>query len=423
MSHAAQPTLHGHDAAAWRHSHRFVEDRPRAERRTLYAVQLTAVMMMAEIVGGWWTGSMALLADGWHMSTHVLALGIALAAYVIARRLGEDPRFTFGTWKIEILGSFASALLLGVVGVLMAVELAQRLLAPVGTHYSEALWVTAVGLAVNVVCALWLAGAHDHDHGHAHASGPAAGTRRHDDDRDRDRERDKERDDTHEHETRHRDHDRDHRHEHDHKHEPEHDHDEHRHRDHPQEAALHRRSHVARAHAHGDHGHPHHHHDLNLRAAYLHVVADAATSMLALMALFAGKYWGCAGSTRWSGSSARVIGRLGLQPAQARGQCSAGSWPRRSCRMPSGARWKPSRRSGERPAPVARRAGQVRLRDRAGQPVAVKPGPLQGQDGACRRARPRDRGCEPLLRTGQAGARPRLGGRGAARSALAFRGV
>lgn len=260
MSHAAQPTLHGHDAAAWRHSHRVVEDRPRAERRTLYAVQLTAAVMMAEIVGGWWTGSMALLADGWHMSTHVLALGIALVAYVIARRLGEDPRFTFGTWKIEILGSFASALLLGVVGVLMAVELAQRLLAPVGIHYSEALWVTAVGLAVNVVCALWLAGAHDHDHGHAHASGPAAGTRRHDDDRDRDRERDrerdKERDDTHEHETRHRDHDRDHRHEHDHKHEPEHDHDEHRHRDHPQEAALHRRSHAARAHAHGDHGHP-----------------------------------------------------------------------------------------------------------------------------------------------------------------------
>lgn len=305
MSHAAQPTLHGHDAAAWRHSHRFVEDRPRAERRTLYAVQLTAVMMVAEIGGGWWTGSMALLADGWHMSTHVLALGITLAAYVIARRLGEDPRFTFGTWKIEILGSFASALLLGVVGVLMVVESAQRLLAPVGIHYNEALWVTAVGLAVNVVCALWLAGAHDHDHGHAHASGPA-GPRRHDDDHDRDRERDKERDDTHEHETRHRDHDRDHRHEHDHKHEPEHDHDEHRHRDHPQEAALHRRSHAAHAHTHGDHGHPHHHHDLNLRAAYLHVVADAATSVLALTALFAGKYLGL----RWIDPVVGIVGAL-----------------------------------------------------------------------------------------------------------------
>ncbi len=407
MSHAAQPTLHGHDAAAWRHSHRFVEDRPRAERRTLYAVQLTAVMMMAEIVGGWWTGSMALLADGWHMSTHVLALGIALVAYVIARRLGEDPRFTFGTWKIEILGSFASALLLGVVGVLMAVELAQRLLAPVGIHYSEALWVTAVGLAVNVVCALRLAGAHDHDHGHAHASGPAAGTRRHDDDRDRDRERDKERDDTHEHETRHRDHDRDHRHEHDHKHEPEHDHDEHRHRDHPQEAALHRRSHVARAHAHGDHGHPHHHHDLNLRAAYLHVVADAATSMLALMALFAGKYLGL----RWIDPVVGIVGAgdraVGLQPAQARGQRAAGSRRRAGaagCRPArAGNR---ARRSGERPAPVARRAGQVRLRDRASQP-----GPWRWRTT-----------CSPRAVDGTT-ARPRLGGRGAARSALAFRGV
>lgn len=200
MIRSAQPTLHGHDAAAWRHSHRFVEARPRAERRTLYAVLLTAAMMVAEILGGWWTGSMALLADGWHMSTHVLALGIALAAYVIARRLGEDPRFTFGTWKIEILGSFASALLLGVVGVLVVVESVQHLLAPVDIHYNEALWVTAIGLAVNVVCALWLAGAHDHDHGHDHAHGPA-GTRRHDDDHDRDKERNKERDDTHEHET------------------------------------------------------------------------------------------------------------------------------------------------------------------------------------------------------------------------------
>ncbi|MBB6590336.1 cation diffusion facilitator family transporter [Ralstonia solanacearum] len=306
MIRSAQPTLHGHDAAAWRHSHRFVEARPRAERRTLYAVLLTAAMMVAEILGGWWTGSMALLADGWHMSTHVLALGIALAAYVIARRLGEDPRFTFGTWKIEILGSFASALLLGVVGVLVVVESVRHLLAPVDIHYNEALWVTAIGLAVNVVCALWLAGAHDHGHGPDHAHGPA-GTRRHDDDHDRDKERNKERDDTHEHETPHRDHDHDRRREHDHEHQPEHDHDEHRHRDHPQEAALHRRRHAAHAHSHDAHGHHHpHHHDLNLRAAYLHVMADAATSVLALAALFTGKYLGL----RWIDPMVGIVGAL-----------------------------------------------------------------------------------------------------------------
>ncbi|MFJ4383856.1 CDF family Co(II)/Ni(II) efflux transporter DmeF [Pseudomonas sp. NPDC089408] len=186
----------------WQHSHQFHTSNLGAERKTRLAVWLTAVMMVAEIAGGWFFNSMALLADGWHMSSHALALGLSLLAYAAARRYAADRRFAFGTWKIEILGGYSSALLLLGVAGLMVFQSVERLLSPGPIHYDEAILIAVVGLAVNLTCA-WLL-----------------------------------RDDHH----------------------------------------------------HHDHGH--HHHDLNLRSAYLHVMADAATSVLAIVALLAGKFWG-----------------------------------------------------------------------------------------------------------------------------------
>ncbi|CAI3809320.1 Cadmium, cobalt and zinc/H(+)-K(+) antiporter [Pseudomonas sp. MM221] len=195
----------------WQHSHQFHTSNLGAERKTRLAVWLTAVMMVAEIAGGWFFNSMALLADGWHMSSHALALGLSLLAYAAARRYAADRRFAFGTWKIEILGGYSSALLLLGVAGLMVFQSVERLLTPGPIHYDEAIFIAVVGLAVNLACAWLLRDAHHHHdhHGHAH---------------------------------------------------------------------------------HHDHGH--HHHDLNLRSAYLHVVADAATSVLAIVALLAGKFWG-----------------------------------------------------------------------------------------------------------------------------------
>ena len=197
-----------------RHSHVFNEGNPLAERNTRWAVVLTAVMMVTEIVGGWMYNSMALLADGWHMSSHALALGLSVLAYGAARRFAHDKRFAFGAWKIEVLGGYTSAVFLVGVAGLMLYQSAERLISPSPIHYNQAIAIAAVGLLVNLACA-WLL-----KDGHAHH----------------------------------------------------HDHEEHRDHDHG--------------------GHDHHHHDLNLRSAYLHVVADAATSVLAIVALFGGKLWG-----------------------------------------------------------------------------------------------------------------------------------
>ena len=192
------------------HSHRFDEGNPLAERNTRLAVALTAFMMVAEILGGWYYNSMALLADGWHMSSHALALGLSVMAYSAARRFATDYRFSFGTWKIEILGGYTSAILLMVVAFTMLYHSCERLLLPVPIQYDQAIGIAIIGLIVNLVCAWLLKDDHHHDHHHGH----------------------------------------------------EHDHDH------------------------------HHHHDLNQRSAYLHVLADALTSVLAIFALIGGKLLG-----------------------------------------------------------------------------------------------------------------------------------
>ncbi len=213
-SHCQQPVVH--------------EGNPLAEQKTRWAVLLTLVMMVAEIGGGWFYNSMALLADGWHMSSHALALGLSVVAYRAARHFARDHRFSFGTWKIEVLGGFSSALLLVGVAGLMLFESVARLLNPSPIHYQQAIGIALLGLLVNLACAWLLKDDHGHHHGHAHH--------------------------------------------HDHHHG--HDHDAHSH-----------------AHSHA-HTQGHGHQDLNLRAAYLHVLADAATSVLAILALVGGMLWG-----------------------------------------------------------------------------------------------------------------------------------
>ena len=185
----------------------FHEDSRAGERKTRRVVLLTAAMMVIEIVAGLAFNSMALLADGIHMSSHATALGLSVLAYAFARKFAHHPRFAFGTWKIEVLGGYTSAVLLVIVALVMLYESSLRLVAPTPIVYDDAIAVACVGLIVNVVCAWWLKDDphHEHDHGPGHA-----------------------------------------------------------------------------------------HHDLNLRSAYLHVVADAATSVLAIVALFGGKVWGAA---------------------------------------------------------------------------------------------------------------------------------
>lgn len=196
------------------HSHVFDEGNPLAEKNTRRAMILTALMMVAEIAGGWFYNSMALLADGWHMSSHALALGLSVLAYAAARRFSNDTRFAFGTWKMEVLGGYTSAILLIMVAGLMLYQSIERLISPSAIHYDQAIAIGVVGLLVNIACAWLLKDGHVHTH---------------------------------------------------------HDHD----------------------HDHG-HGHGHGHHDLNLRSAYMHVLADAATSVLAILALIGGKFWGAA---------------------------------------------------------------------------------------------------------------------------------
>ena len=154
-------------AEGYQHAHIFDEGNPMAERRTRWAVLLTVIMMVVEIVGGWVFNSMALLADGWHMSSHALALGLSLLAYAAARRLAADQRFAFGTWKIEVLGGYTSAIFLVAVAGLMLYHSVERLFSPVPIHYNQAIGIAIVGLMTNLACAFLLKDGHDHGHAHA----------------------------------------------------------------------------------------------------------------------------------------------------------------------------------------------------------------------------------------------------------------
>ena len=192
-----------------RHEHTFGQDRKRpGEIRTLIVVLLTAATMVLEIVAGLVYGSMALLADGLHMASHAVALGISMFAYVYARRHARDERFSFGTGKVNSLAGFSGAILLALFAAVMVWESGERILNPIDIAFDQALVVAVVGLFVNGVSVFILGHEDDHDHGH-------------------------------------------------------------------------------------EHGHAHSHkHDHNLRAAYLHVLADALSSLLAIAALLAGKYFG-----------------------------------------------------------------------------------------------------------------------------------
>lgn len=160
------------DIAALGHEHVFLGRHHDANaRRTGWVVALTAAMMVAEIVAGLWTGSMALLADGLHMATHAGALGMAALAYAYARRHATDPAFSFGTGKVGELAGFASALVLGIVALGIAVESVLRLLEPAQVAFAEAAGIATLGLAVNIASALILGKRHDHAHGHGHGHG------------------------------------------------------------------------------------------------------------------------------------------------------------------------------------------------------------------------------------------------------------
>ena len=196
-------------------------------RRTLWVVALTAVMMVGEIAAGYINGSMALLADGFHMATHAGALSVIAAAYAFARRHASNPQFSFGTGKVGDLAGFASALLLGVVALGIGVESAFRLFQPTAVDFGAATGIAILGLLVNIVSALLLGGGHSHGPDHHH-------------------------------------------------------------------------------HGHEGHGHGGHGHDNNLRSAYVHVLADALTSVLAIAALLAGRYLGWV----WMDPAMGLVGAL-----------------------------------------------------------------------------------------------------------------
>lgn len=140
----------------WQQSHNFSIEKKSAERKTLIVVVITLITMLAEIIAGWIFGSMALFSDGLHMGTHASALSISLISYILARKLSKDTRYTFGTWKIEILGAYTSALILGLMGLFVLIISIQRFFNPVNINYNYAILVAIIGLIVNVISALIL---------------------------------------------------------------------------------------------------------------------------------------------------------------------------------------------------------------------------------------------------------------------------
>ena len=164
--------MHSHSLDPWTHDHVFLgHQHARNERRTWFVVAITAIMMVGEIAAGSFFGSMALLADGWHMATHAAALGIAAIAYLFARQHARNSRFAFGTGKFGDLAAFSSAIILAMIAVQIAYESAVRLVHPVPIAYGEAILVAVLGLGVNLVSAWLLRDHHDHGHGHGHSDG------------------------------------------------------------------------------------------------------------------------------------------------------------------------------------------------------------------------------------------------------------
>lgn len=210
--------MHKNTIENWQHPHDFAVIHEHGEKRTLQVLALTAVTMVIEIAAGLIYGSMALLADGWHMSTHVAAFLITIFAYRYARKHANNPAYTFGTGKVSVLGGFASAVALAVVALMMCLESIQRFFTPQPIHFNEAIGVAVIGLIVNIVCAFLLLGHHEHKQDHSH----------------------------------------------------------------------------------------HNHQDHNLKAAYMHVLADALTSLLAITALISGKYFGL----HWLDPFMGIVGAL-----------------------------------------------------------------------------------------------------------------
>jgi cation diffusion facilitator family transporter len=164
--------MHSHSIEHYRHSHVFLgETHERNERRTWIVIAICTAMMIAEIVGGLWFGSVALIADGLHMSTHAGALLVAALAYTYARRYARDQRLTFGTGKLGDLAAFSSAIVLALIALMIAVESAERLLNPVPIAFNEAILVAVLGLGVNLVSAWVLREDHGHFHDHHHSHG------------------------------------------------------------------------------------------------------------------------------------------------------------------------------------------------------------------------------------------------------------
>ena len=166
--------MHTTDISTWQHEHNFSGDTSSAEKRTRRVVVLTAGMMLVEIVAGYFFHSMALVADGWHMGTHVAAFVLAAVAYAYGRRHAKDARFTFGTGKVGVLGAFTSAIVLSLIALYIAADSIQRLLAPQVIHFREAIIIAIVGLFVNLLSAFMLKDEHHHHH-HGHDHGHADG--------------------------------------------------------------------------------------------------------------------------------------------------------------------------------------------------------------------------------------------------------
>ncbi len=163
MKTSTKFTMERSDHSLFRHTHNFVPDFSGAERRTRIVIAITAVMMVLEITVGLISHSMALLADGWHMSTHVIAFLITAMAYYLSRKHSSNAQFTFGTGKIGVLGGFSSAVVLAMIALLMVGESAHRLFVPLTIHFNEAIGVASLGLLVNLSCALLLKDGHRHD--------------------------------------------------------------------------------------------------------------------------------------------------------------------------------------------------------------------------------------------------------------------